>query len=609
MEICRQYDGMIRKEPFTGKLIGCYDVIIAGLGTAGAIAAIAAARKGLKVLAIERLHGMGGTGTVGAVWTYYFGSKGGLYEQLDAQAQTLQRGCFTPAVGVNGEAKLAVMEQEAAKAGVDIRYGSTVIGALIRGNKLCGIEWISAEGRFVAESKIVIDCTSEAEVSGLAGGRFKRGREFEGQAQPYSNVWVYIDNGRVRYGHVDSGYVNQGDPQDLSRAILESATAPTHLRDVYEEESRLLRTSPMLGIREGRFIEGEENVTFADYIKGKHTAQPLFFAYANLDNHSKDVAFESELQQQWIVVSGMLGYNFKVPIPLGALIPKGIEGLLVAGRCMAVDHDIAACVRMKRDMQKSGEAAAAIAYLSIKEQVPLKQVSYTKLLDLLEETGCLTRSEHVQMKEAYSQDDATHLVVQWLTDPDEIRQGLASAKPGLAIWSATVLGDSMRPQLKQWMEEEPEEHLGRHSVFALAMTGDEAAAPLLRRMVREHDSFVPHRSNYARGYAAIFLLGMLANRAAVEELYGILELPSETKQAEVYFQYISFSVMALARIGERHSDLRLEIAEAYRKLLERKDLDLTIMLSDRGEPPYSMNHVIVRAIEQTKFLKILKKHR
>lgn len=328
MESSRWYrDGTVNLSPLEGVYAGRYDVIVAGLGTAGAIAAIAAARQGLKVLAVERLHGMGGIGTAGAVWSYYFGSRGGLFESLDEQALTLSARCFTPSQGVNGEAKMVVMEKEAIRLGVDLRYESTITGVLKQGNRVCGIEWISAVGRFAAESEVVIDCTGDAHVSALAGAGMCCGRPMDGQSQPFSNVWLQLENGQVSFRHTDSGFVDQRDALGLSQAIVASATVTTHLKAVYEERDRWLRLAPLIGIREGRFIEGEEQVTLERFLNGCHTTEPLFYAYANVDIHSKDIAFESETLQKWTVACSMWGHKLSVPIPLGALIPRGLEGL------------------------------------------------------------------------------------------------------------------------------------------------------------------------------------------------------------------------------------------------------------------------------------------
>jgi hypothetical protein len=615
MDISSLYNGQAVRKPFGGQVDLQFDVIVVGLGTAGAVAAVAAAQKGLRVLGIERLTCMGGTGTAGAVLGYYFGSKGGLGESIDDQSLELEKQhIYTFSRGINGDTKKYVFEQEAIQAGATLHYDSTVIGVLLDGKRVRGVEWLSPEGRFTAESAIVIDGTGDADVCAMAGCQLRGGREFDGQAQPYSNVYVYVEQGKVGYRYTDSGYVDPRDAVSVSEAIVASATLSTHLRPVYEESNRMLRIAPLLGIREGRFIEGEDNVTLEGFLNERYPSEPAFFAYSNADNHSKDLAFESEFQQRWTVASSMWGYNFTVPVPLGALIPKGYDGLLVAGRCLAVDHDMASCVRMKRDMQKCGEAAAYAAYLAVHLQLPLKEIPYSGLTALLRETGCLSEKDEVRFKETLSHADETNPVVQWLTDPEAIKQGLAGIKPGLAIWSCFRLKDSIRPLLEEWIAPIGQEHLRKHSAFALALLGDAKAAPVLRDIVREKDPFVPKTSrkyNQVRGYAAIFLLGLLEDREIITELISILReepgqwaFEDENKEFladanELYFQYVSFAIMALARIGESHPDCRQAIGEGYRHLLSRNGLNLAVTFKGSTDIKFDMNDKIRRMIDET----------
>jgi hypothetical protein len=139
-----------------------------------------------------------------------------------------------------------------------------------------------------------------------------------------------------------------------------------------------------------------------------------------MDNHNKDIAFENDLQQDWAVAASLWGLNMSVPIPLGALIPKGIDNLLVAGRSLAVDHDLAACVRMKRDMQKCGEAAALAAMVAIQENLPLRNIPYDLLRPLLMENGCLRESNHVRLRDSAFKEDDKNALVTWLNTEEEI---------------------------------------------------------------------------------------------------------------------------------------------------------------------------------------------
>ena len=108
-----------------------YDLIVAGLGTAGVYAALTAAKQGLRVLGIEKLNCCGGTGTAGDVHGYYFGTPGGIYEELDEKVREMESDGYMPVVGLNPEAKKYVCEQALIDSKVEIHYESRVTGVLL----------------------------------------------------------------------------------------------------------------------------------------------------------------------------------------------------------------------------------------------------------------------------------------------------------------------------------------------------------------------------------------------------------------------------------------------------------------------------------------------
>lgn len=588
-----------------------FDVIVVGLGTAGAIAAIVAARNGLKVLGLESLHCMGGTHTAGAIRGYYFGARGGLYETLDEEIrELLSADGYSKTGGANAELKKLVLEKNALDAGVTISYESTAIGVYLEEKTVRGLRWISPDGVFTASAKIVIDCTSNAEICAMAGCEIKQGRAVDGQPQPFSNVLEIAGEKRVGSFYTDSGYVDPSDGDDLSRAIIDSAILSTHLKDRYDAEDRMLRLAPLLGVREGRFIIGEDEVTLAAFQSEQLTSQPLFYGYSNLDNHSKDVALESIEQQDWIVGASLWGLNFSVPVPLGAMIPRGFDGLLAAGRHIALDHDIAACVRMNRDMQKCGEAAAVAAVLALEYSAPLKAVPYELLAARLRETGCLNEND-LRFVDTSLLAEGKNVEAAWLTDAGEIRDALASDKPGIAIWSCRRLGEKINAELREWAGQRADENLRKHSALALALQNDRAALPALREMIREKDSFVPKTSrkyNQVRGHSAIYLAGKLEDPEIVPELMSLLEDRNAfaNQQAntefvsddeELFCQTFTFSLMALLRIGEKHADLRGAILERLHGVLRQDDFSLSFTLKGSNELRHELTPNLRRIVD------------
>ncbi|WP_236612901.1 FAD-dependent oxidoreductase [Cesiribacter andamanensis] len=82
--------------------------------------------------------------------------------------------------------------------------------------------------------------------------------------------------------------------------------------------------------------------------------------------------------------------NFKVPsynIPLGALIPKGVEGLIVAEKSISVTNIVNGASRLQPVVMGIGQAAGALAALSLQKQVQPAQVPIREVQQALLEAG------------------------------------------------------------------------------------------------------------------------------------------------------------------------------------------------------------------------------
>jgi hypothetical protein len=531
-----------------------YDVIVSGLGTAGAIAAIAAGRHKLKVLGIEKLTCMGGSATAGAISAYYFGLTGGIFEEIDKNANEIQKNKLIPHTGnwtkdgsFHPDAKKFALEDEAVKAGVELAYESAISAVFLENNKVKGIRWISPDGVREAGCKILIDATGDGEVCAIAGCEFAYGRDSDGTTQPYSHVRVTFKDGHHFSHNYDAGYIDTTDGEDVSSKIISSGLL--HLRKKFEEEDKLLLVAPQLGQREGRLIKGEETLTFKDFLSGKRCPEPVFYEYSNYDTHAQDWAFESELIQDWVVTAGLWGENLSIPVPLKAMLPKGIEGLMTAGRCMSMDQEMGQCLRMQRAMQKSGEVAALAASIAIKKDISLQKIPYNELLPPLKITGCFNEKiiEH-----------------EWLTEKEDIKAELATEKPGRAIWSAKLM--EIKEELEEWTSSD-DKNLSKHSAFALGLMENKSALPILRKILKERDKFTPTTSrggNQKRICSALYLIGKLEDLESVDELLKLL-------QENIEFDVFCHAFMSLLKIGAAFSDQRRKIMDGLLKTISRDD--------------------------------------
>jgi hypothetical protein len=571
---------------------GEYDVVVVGLGTAGAVAAIAAAKEGLRVLGIESLYQQGGSGTAGGVLGYYYGYKGGLYQEIDKTAHSFDSS-FHATGGVGAGQKAAALDSYTRVSGVDCRFGATFTGVIRDGDKVCGIRYTHEGEPHIVKAKFVIDCTAESSVCMAAGCKMQGGRLSDNRFQPYSHVLFRTNGANFGMSYIDNGVVNQYDPDDFGENILKSATSYIHLRQSYASRD-YLGIAPLIGLREGYKIVGEENVSFEELIAGNYTDKPVYYGWSNLDNHGKDSALEDRIYQDWITICGLWGYGVAMPIPMGALIPKDIDGLLAAGRNVAIEHNLATGLRMKDDCQKSGETAAKLAAIAIKQGIRAKEVDYFELREKLLETKCLKPEDRMRLERQKS--DEVHELPLWCSDDKILAEGIASNAPGYFMWSAKTLvkSDLLKSLLKSDDTQTRWHAALTLSLFDKADIGDEFdnLTDILIECAESRDGFIPETGrkylNF-RSVSAICALGRIKAAKAVPSLTRMLlndsfidELPFTPydfmiDREDLRFQYSSHIITALCDIARENGSIKDEIKSQLTDYIDNHSFEVSLM--------------------------------
>lgn len=556
-----------------------YNVVVAGLGSSGALAALYAAENGLSVLGAESFKCIGGTHTIGGIFGHYFGCHGGRYLETNEKVASF----FDKYTCIGTEAWKLVVENEMLKAGVDIEYESTVCGVYKEEDTVIGVKLFTKHGFKNIRCDVLFDCTGDAIVAHMAGCLSEYGRKSDGQTQPYSMVSLGYDGTRYRFTNVDFGRVDQRNDRELSDAYIFSRAY-----EMSEERKNISFVShmPLIGIREGRRIISEEPITLNNLFMNKFTETPVYYSYADLDKHGWDVAFDGEALGDWAIGANIGAYNVTIPISYKTIIPKGVSGILVPCRGLGVDRDISSAVRMMIDMKKLAEISADMAYLAIKNKCALKDISYDDLKEMLLKSGCLNYEHNRGVCIDGIRDKEGNILprtkVNFVNEPQLLKDKLATDKPGQAIWSAKLMGAKSAPVLKELLSSD-EENTRKHAAFALASIGCEECKSLLREMVEERDNVMLRdcrKHNNFRGCMAIYWLGRLADKEIADSLIQIITdkdevlrpvynsglLTTRYKISDfngIYFQFISNSVAALVRIGDKHIGLRNKIAKAF----------------------------------------------
>ena len=77
-------------------------------------------------------------------------------------------------------------------------------------------------------------------------------------------------------------------------------------------------------------------------------------------------------------------------VPYRSLIPLGVDGLLLAGRCISADSTAAGAIRVMPPCMAMGEAAGTAAALSLKNDSTVRNLDVGMLQAVLKKNGvCL----------------------------------------------------------------------------------------------------------------------------------------------------------------------------------------------------------------------------
>lgn len=455
------------------------DILVAGLGTAGSIAAIAAAKEGASVIGIDRINFIGGASTAGCIWDYYYGSYGGLGDEISEECiEVHKKGYLETLKGseyysVSESVRSSVLEKNAIESGCRLLYEASPLGVFLDGNKVMGIKCFY-DGRVInIRTGVIIDSTGNCFVARLAGAEVVNGRKIDGKHLAMSNTGVKMYDGKMFGAWLHASVDDCTDHETLSRTILETSTFRPFLEESFDEDSRLLYTSSVFGERSTVQLVADEVLTLEGYSGGYRTDKPLFYAFAQLDDCNFDVANSTDINQDWRLISALYFYGISLGVPLASLIPKNLDGILVACKGIGVDFDLLGCVRMRKNLEKCGEAAGIASAMAVKQKASLRELDYSNLSDRLRETGCLDEKNNVGICDLKKPiDRKVYEKVSLPASFDEIKAGLSKKEPGLTFWAVRVSKDpELINKLYEWAEDK-EAVLSVNSVIALAMLGE-----------------------------------------------------------------------------------------------------------------------------------------
>jgi hypothetical protein len=271
-------------------------------------------------------------------------------------------------------------------------------------------------------ARVYVDATGDGTLSALAGASFKVGRQTDGLQQPMTLVFQLgnVETGRLKTADWEGlsakfrrevkglssrskifyfeftegllGFVmthvaglNPLDVEDLTRAEIESRRHVLQIQRFFRDnvpgcERCVIATSPVeIGIRESRRIVADYILTREDVLGAKKFEDSICCSTSWIDIHNPDgvgVLHELTIPDDWFEV------------PLRAVVVKGFDNLLVAGRCMSATHEAQGAIREIPTCIAVGQGAGVAAAIAArKRRVQARMVDVTVLQRELVDQG------------------------------------------------------------------------------------------------------------------------------------------------------------------------------------------------------------------------------
>ena len=335
-------------------------------------------------------------------------------------------------IETNIERVKSLMEETLLKAGVEISYHSQLCGADRLPDGSFKLQVAFKEGLRELKAKLAVDASGDGDLASFLGAECVQGRASDGKCQGVTLVFrlgnVKTDpldflpdsqvaktaraEAQIAYGKGEISFnpggvgcvspipgmpgvfmVNQQHcfdidgtkSADLSKALIEGRRQVRELAGFYRrhvpgcEDCFLLDTAPSLGVRETRRVMGDYVMTGSDILGGTKFEDAISRHSYFMDMHLKGENCEG----------GALKPGDWYEIPYRCLLPKDVDGLLTAGRCISGTHEALSSYRLMSSCMAIGQAAGTAAAMAFREKLPPRKINPKELRVALLKDGAV----------------------------------------------------------------------------------------------------------------------------------------------------------------------------------------------------------------------------
>lgn len=435
------------------------DVLIAGGGPAGVGAGLAAARNGAKTLIVDQFNCLGGVATAGGhghISKYDENGTGrrivgGIADEIGTRVVTDGIGSRNShGIMFEVEGLKLMLDRMAAESKCDLLYHTFLSDTVVEDRAVTGAVVQNKTGRSIIRAKRIVDCTGDGDIAANADCHYEVGRTSDGRCQPVTLMftiggvnWEKVqafskkyrednpdDNNPWKLRGVYAGAIEKGDmdayqtgnmgwwwtptrpdqvgvnfthvihidstrAEDLTKATIEAREQCYKTIDVYRkyidgmQDCYMISTPNTIGIRESRRILGEYVLDEEDVKGQREFDDGICYGSFFVDIHCIDGPGMDPTV--WRPPNG-----FKYHIPYRCLVPKEIDNLLTAGRCISCTHIALGSIRVMVPCIAMGEAAGTAATLSIKHNVTPRELDIKKLTKQLKKQHCIVSEKDIE---------------------------------------------------------------------------------------------------------------------------------------------------------------------------------------------------------------------
>lgn len=347
-------------------------------------------------------------------------------------------GCYW--IQTHPECLKLALDELLVEAGVEFYYHAAAVRPLLAGNRVLGVCMESKSGREAVLADVVVDATGDGDIAARAGAESALGRPGDHACQPMTLIYTAA-NAAVRDMNYRAGADESGadplarnryegavrlarergeitlNPNDIfcaatpvvpsepgirsvnfTRVQRHSAVDAAELtraevlgrRQVHEavafmrryvhgcENAVLVHTAPHIGIRESRRILGDHLLTGDEILAGTAFPDSVARGIYLLDIHNpSEIGKPSMLR--------LLDQPYG--IPYRCLLPRGLDGLLTAGRCISGDATALASYRIMSHCMALGQAAGTAAALAARAGISPRALDAMRLRRALADAG------------------------------------------------------------------------------------------------------------------------------------------------------------------------------------------------------------------------------